>query len=100
MKDFKISAVIQDRTLEAISDGTEEGTEFTGHQEDIATATAMARLGFRVPMGSNGVRDIPKITAGFGSPLEVAAAMMAVAPHHVNFTEAPVEVLELMASSR
>jgi hypothetical protein len=96
MKDIKITAVIQDRTLEAISDGTEQGTAFIGNEADTATASAIAQLGFKVPMGANGTKNNPRVEAGFGSALEVAASMMAVAPHHVYFTEAPEEVMEMM----
>lgn len=98
MKKFTIVAVIQDRTLKVTSDGTEAGTVFEGQEFDVKKASAVARLGFHIPMGVDGMSDIPTVKAGYDSPIGLAAAMMSVAPQYVYFWRAPDEVKELMTS--
>lgn len=94
MTTLHLVAVIQDRTLEVVSDGTEAGTTFTGDERDIRKATAVASRGLSVPVGMGRPGGVPLVQAGFDSAMGLAAALASIAPQYVYFRKAPAEVLD------
>lgn len=98
MSRFHLIAVIQDRTLEVLSDGTKAGTMFIGAEQDIKRANATAHNRRLSRLGD--ISDGPVARAGFDTALGLAAALYSVAPQSTYLSEAPEEVQAFLDKAR
>ena len=94
MKRWNVVVIIEGRTLKATSDGTKEGTKFTGAEEDILRARALIQQGFEIFLGSP--YDSPAVKASYDSALGLTAALMGAAPYDAFLWRAPKGVLQFI----
>lgn len=94
MKRWSVVVIIEGRTLKATSDGTEEGTKFTGMEEDVEKAKAILQQGFEIFLGSS--YNSPAVKASYDSALGLTAALMGAAPYDAVLWRAPKDVLQFI----
>lgn len=97
MKKFRIAVIVYGETLTAVSDGTEDGTKFTGDAGYINMAKASIRRGRKVDITHS--RNYDSVTAGYGSPLALAAALCSVDEMRSIIWSAPKEVREFIRNT-
>lgn len=92
MKKFSIVVILEGTTLKAVSDGTEEGTVFTGSEEHIREVRKAILLGRLVDIV--GTRRSPAVKSGYEIPLALTAALYSIMPDYTNLWRAPKEVYD------
>lgn len=90
MEKFRIEVVVYGETLTAVSDGTEEGTIFTGNKGYINMAKASIRRGRKVDITHS--RKYDSVVAGYGTPIALAAALCSVDEMRSIIYSAPEQV--------
>lgn len=92
MSKFTVSVIVEGEFLKATSDGTEDGTVFTGNDETIRLVKK--NIGF----GRSGVitndRQAISVKAGYEDPIVLTAALFSVSPLYTHIWRAPQEVYD------
>lgn len=94
MKKFTIAVMLEGQLLKAVSNGTEEGTVFTGNEEHIRRVKKAIRLERLVDVA--GTRHSPAIKSGYADPLALTAALCSIMPRYTTIWKAPKEVLDFL----
>lgn len=97
MDKFVVSAIVEEKLVRVESDGTEQGTAFTGSSEHIERFRAAVQRGQE--MGFEVASGVRTAQAGYDTPLGVAVALYCIAPYQTSLWEAPLEVFEFMTDA-
>lgn len=94
MNKWSAVVIIDGYILKAVGDGTEEGTVFSGRDQDIRTAKAAIRHEFSIFLGSPKIA--PQVKASYDSALGLTAALMGASYGDVILWRAPKDVLKFI----
>lgn len=94
MEKFMIEVMLEEQSLKAVSDGTEEGTVFSGTEDHIRRVKKAIRLEWLVDI--SGTRHSPAVKSGYENPMALTAALCSIMPRYTTILHAPQEVYEFL----
>lgn len=97
MDKFVVSAIVEEKLVRVESDGTEQGTIFTGSPEHIERFRDAIHLEQVIEF--TGASEVRTARADYDTPLGVAVALYCIAPYQTTLWEAPLEVFEFMTDA-
>jgi hypothetical protein len=92
MSKFTVSVIAEGEFLKATSDGTEEGTVFTGSAESIRLIKK--NIGFGRSAVIMHDREGISVKTGYANPIALTAALFSISPLYTHVWRAPQEVYD------